>query len=154
MHVVLWHMKIWRVHSRLLRSEARVWRHWLHHLRRRHHVHLILLMAVHLVRSGAHHHRLRWIWHWLLLLPTAILIVVLMAPTSLILLATSASEISSFKRVFLVGLDDGGGHLSQDHWIDIGEISVVDLMKSFLAELLHFLLILVLQEILLVHDLF
>ena len=51
-------------------------------------------------------------------------------------------------------MDDLGGHVCEEMWVNVREVLVVNLVEAFGAKVLEFLLTLVLQEILLIHDLF
>jgi len=69
--------------------------------------------------------------------------------------ATASSVVVSEPlRVLLTGLNDLSGHVCKEVWVDIRKILVMNLVEALLAKLFKFLLILILQEILLIHDLF
>lgn len=69
--------------------------------------------------------------------------------------ATASSVVVSEPlRVLLTGLNNLSGHVRKEVWVDIRKILVMNLVEALLAKLFKFLLILVLQEILLIHDLF
>lgn len=84
------------------------------------------------------------------MLATAVVSTIVIVPE-----VASASVIVTEPLLFLLsGLNNLGGHVRKKCWVNIRKIFVLNLVEALLGKLLDFFLILILNEILLIHDLF